>query len=74
MKLAIAAAILLCATSASAQELTVKIVDRQDNETDYTYVVPRTRFASIQPGSAVSSSSLVWRWTRRWLALRSARS
>jgi len=32
--------ILLCAVSASAQKLTVKIINRQDNETDYTYVVP----------------------------------
>ncbi len=32
--------ILVCATSTSAQKLAVKIVDRQDNETDYTYVVP----------------------------------
>jgi len=40
MKLAIAGLILVCAASASAQKLTVKIVNRQDNETDYTYVVP----------------------------------
>ena len=32
--------ILLCAVFASAQKLTVKIINRQDNETDYTYVVP----------------------------------
>ena len=32
--------ILACAISASAQKLAVKIIDRQDNETDYTYVVP----------------------------------
>jgi len=32
--------ILLCAVSASAQKLSVKIINRQDNETDYTYVVP----------------------------------
>jgi hypothetical protein len=31
---------LLCATLASAQRLSVKIIDRQDNETDYSYVVP----------------------------------
>jgi len=40
MKLAIAGLVLVCATSASAQKLTVKILNRQDNETDYTYVVP----------------------------------
>jgi len=42
MKLAIAGLVLVCATSASAQKLTVKILNRQDNETDYTYVVPDT--------------------------------
>ena len=40
MKLAIAGLILVCAALASAQKLTVKILNRQDNETDYTYVVP----------------------------------
>jgi hypothetical protein len=40
MKLAIVGMILVCAASASAQKLTVKIVDRQDSETDYSYVVP----------------------------------
>jgi putative cell wall-binding protein len=30
----------VCVASASAQKLTVTIVNRQDNETDYTYVVP----------------------------------
>jgi hypothetical protein len=33
-------AILVCATSAVAQTFAVKIIDRQDNDTDYTYVVP----------------------------------
>lgn len=36
MKSALAALILVCAASASAQKLQVKIVDRQDNETEYT--------------------------------------
>src|ERR1700733_5638591 len=40
MKLAIAGLILVCATSASAQKLSVKILNRQDFETDYTYIVP----------------------------------
>jgi hypothetical protein len=40
MKLAIAGLILVCAAYASAQKLTVRILNRQDNETDYTYVVP----------------------------------
>ncbi len=38
--------ILVCATSASAQKLAVKIVDRQDNDTDYTYVVPAHWFSN----------------------------
>lgn len=40
MKCAIAGLVLTCAAYASAQRLVVKIVNRQDNETDYTYVVP----------------------------------
>jgi hypothetical protein len=44
--------ILLSAVSASAQKLTVKIVNRQDNETDYTYVVPGT--LSAQSNSTVN--------------------
>ena len=38
--------ILVCATSASAQKLAVKIIDRQDNDTDYTYVVPARWFSN----------------------------
>lgn len=42
MKVAIAAllTLILSPASVSAQKLTVKIVNRQDNDTDYTYVVP----------------------------------
>jgi hypothetical protein len=40
MRLAILGLALTYAVSASAQKLDVKIIDRQDNETDYTYVVP----------------------------------
>lgn len=40
MKLAIAALILMCSACASAQKFDVKIIDCQDNETDYSYVVP----------------------------------
>ena len=40
MKFAIAGLILVCAAYASAQKLTVTIINRQDFETDYTYVVP----------------------------------
>jgi hypothetical protein len=36
----LASTFLVCATPASAQNLAVKIVDRQDNDTDYKYVVP----------------------------------
>jgi hypothetical protein len=38
--------ILVCANSASAQKLAVKILDRQDNDTDYTYVVPAHWFSN----------------------------
>jgi len=38
--------ILVCATSASAQKLAVKIIDRQDNDTDYAYVVPAHWFSN----------------------------
>jgi hypothetical protein len=40
MKLAIAGLILVSAGSASAQKLDVKIVDRQDSATGYTYLAP----------------------------------
>jgi hypothetical protein len=43
------------ASFASAQKLDVKIVDRQDNETDYTYVVPG-HFSS-QANSSVNCSN-----------------
>jgi hypothetical protein len=39
-KLLIAVVVILAVAPASAQKLTVKIINRQDNETDYTYVVP----------------------------------
>src|ERR1700684_711730 len=37
MRLAIAALVLVCATSASAQTLDVKVIDRQDKEDEYDY-------------------------------------
>jgi hypothetical protein len=40
MKLLAAGLVLVCATSASAQKLDVKVVERQDNATGYTYVAP----------------------------------
>jgi len=38
--------ILVYGTSASAQKLAVKIIDRQDNNTDYAYVVPAHWFSN----------------------------
>jgi len=38
--------ILAYATSASAQKFAVKIIDRQDNDTDYAYVVPAQWFSN----------------------------
>jgi hypothetical protein len=46
MKLASIALVFLCATPASAQKLDVKIIDRQDHDTDYTYVVPGHSFSN----------------------------
>src|ERR1017187_4730295 len=40
MRLAVAGVLLASVVSASAQKLTVTIVNRQDGETDYAYVVP----------------------------------
>lgn len=40
MKTAILGLVFVCAVPVWAQKMGVKIVDRQDNETDYTYVVP----------------------------------
>jgi hypothetical protein len=40
MKLIIAVLLIVFSTSALAQRFDVKIIDRQDNETNYTYVVP----------------------------------
>lgn len=43
---ALVLSILVCATFTSAQKLAVKIIDRQDNDTDYTYVVPAQWFSN----------------------------
>lgn len=40
MKFAAAVLMLVCTASSLAQKLEVKVIDRQDNETDYSYVVP----------------------------------
>lgn len=52
MKFAISVLILFCSASSMAQILNVKIIDRQDNETDYTYVVPS--YFSAQSNSNAS--------------------
>lgn len=54
MKLVLAALILVCSASSMAQKLEVKILDRQDNETDYTYVVPG--YFSSQSNASVNCS------------------
>jgi hypothetical protein len=46
MKLTATLALLVCAAPASAQKLAVKIINRQENETNYTYVVPARLFAN----------------------------
>ena len=56
MKSALAALILVCAASASAQKLQVKIVEHQDNETEYTYVVPGHWFANSTADANCNSS------------------
>lgn len=38
--------LLVFASSASAQKLAVKVIDRQDSDTDYTYVVPAHWFSN----------------------------
>jgi len=43
---AVVLTILVSGTSASAQKLAVKIIDRQDSETDYTYFVPGHWFSN----------------------------
>ena len=48
--------ILVCAASASAQKLAVKIIDRQDNNTDYVYVVPARWFSDSNTNVNCSGS------------------
>jgi hypothetical protein len=40
MKFAILALVLVCAIPTSAQKLSVKIIDRQEHDSSYTYFVP----------------------------------
>jgi hypothetical protein len=56
MKLVITLLILVSSASLQAQKLDVKIIDRQDNETDYTYVVP-SHFTSQSNSNANCSGS-----------------
>jgi hypothetical protein len=46
MKFAMTALLLVCAVPASAQKVQVKIIDRQDHDTDYSYVVPGHLYAT----------------------------
>jgi hypothetical protein len=46
MKSAILLLLLACPVSSLAQKLNVKIIDRQDHDTDYSYVVPGHVFAN----------------------------
>jgi hypothetical protein len=58
MKLAIAALLLVCSASAAlAQKFDVKIVDRKDNDTDYSYFVP-SHFSSQSNSTANCGSTL----------------
>ena len=58
MKLVAAVIVVVCSASSSAfaQKLTVKIVDRQNNETDYSYVVPG-HFSSYSSSSVNCSAT-----------------
>ncbi len=58
MKATIALLLSLCSASALlAQKLDVKIVDRKDNETDYSYVVPSS-FSSYSNSTARCNGNL----------------
>jgi hypothetical protein len=46
VKSAITALLFVCAVPVSAQQLSVKIIDRQDHDTDYSYVVPGHVYAT----------------------------
>jgi hypothetical protein len=56
MSFTIVAMLFACTALGQAQKLDVKIVDRQDNETEYTYVVPN-HFSSQSNSSANCSGS-----------------
>ncbi len=56
MKLVIAALLVVCSASAMAQKLSVTIVNRQDNETDYSYVV--AGYSSAQSNANINCNSI----------------
>jgi hypothetical protein len=56
MKIATTALLLVCTASALSQKLTVRVIDRNDNETDYTYVVPGS-FSSYSNANVNCSDS-----------------
>ncbi len=51
MKFVAAVLLIVCSASMFGQKLQVKVLDRQDNETDYSYVVPG-HFSSYSNASA----------------------
>jgi hypothetical protein len=56
MKLVAATLVLACIAPTFAQKLAVKVMDREDNETDYSYVVPG-QFSSYSNASVNCSGS-----------------
>jgi hypothetical protein len=56
MRSVAAALLLACIAPAFSQKLAVKVMDRQDNETDYSYVVPG-QFSSYSTASVNCSGS-----------------
>jgi hypothetical protein len=57
MKLTIAALMLLCATSTSAQMLEVKVLDHQEHYSSYNYVVPGYSTSNTTGGASCSGSA-----------------
>lgn len=55
MRLVLAVLLVVCCASAMAQKLEVTIVHRQDNQTDYSYVVPG--YSSTQANTNVNCDS-----------------
>ena len=60
MKIALLTVVLACFSSVSAQKLAVKIVDRQGNETEYTYAVPGYSYSGSNANvNCIGSSTMV---------------